>query len=176
MMKDWWFYKLATGIFTGQGCGGSEAWAEAHTPPGCGMSCDVTDWRTQRFDAALGCLVDYTPPAPAIGALASSKWEEMKVARAAEIAAALVTPYGTFDHDPRAVEAIARQGAISQATGVGITFTLADNTSVELTAEQMVAVWVASHDREQAAMERGRVVREAIEAAASAEALAAIVW
>lgn len=112
------------------------------------------------------------------------KWSEMKTARAAAIEHPLATPFGTFDADDEARNNIIHTAQLMQteaqtlAPGEAPTvqFTLANNTVVELTAGQMVQVAMLLASQIQTAYAHGRVVRAMIEAATTAEEVAAITW
>lgn len=114
----------------------------------------------------------------------AEKWEEIKAARDAAKQMPLATPYGDFDADPagrsnivdvaQAVQTLAQTLApLDQPT---VNFTLHDNTTVTLTAQQMIEVAKLLFQQVQTAHEHGRALRAAIEAATSVEAVEAITW
>lgn len=121
---------------------------------------------------------------PSLAQLKTYKWAEMKTARAAAICAPLATPFGVFDADDEARNNIIHTAQLMQteaqtlAPGEAPTvqFTLANNTVVALTAGQMVQVAMLLASQIQTAYANGRVVRSMIEAATTAEEVAAITW
>ena len=113
--------------------------------------------------------------------LKAAKWVQIKAAREAAIKAPLVTPYGTFDADADAranitdtilllqtMEAMGQPGEVD--------FTLEDNTVLTVTTAQMVMVGLLLGQQVQGAYNTGRLLRGAIEAASTAEEVAAIAW
>ncbi len=111
----------------------------------------------------------------------ADRWGQMKAARTAAIDAPLSTPYGIFDSGPADRTNITDAVLVAQTlTGLGqpvaIAWTLADNTTATLDAGQMVTVGLLLGAKVQAAHARGRVVREAIEAAATAAEVEAVAW
>ena len=57
-----------------------------------------------------------------------------------------------------------------------IRFTLADNTDIDLSVSQIEDVGLMLGEKTNLVFEKGRLLREAIEAATSREAVEAIVW
>lgn len=111
----------------------------------------------------------------------ADRWEAMKLARAAAIDAPLVTPFGTFDSGPadrqNITDAVLLAKTLAeQGQSVAIAFTLANNGTVTLDAAQMVQVGLLLGAKVQAAHARGREVRAAIDAAATAEQVEAVAW
>ncbi len=109
------------------------------------------------------------------------RWEVIKAARTAAIDAPLATPYGTFDCGPadrtNITDAITLlQTMASLGTPTTVTFTLADNSVVTLTTEQMINVGLLLGQKIQSAYAIGRDLRAAIDNAASVEALESISW
>lgn len=111
------------------------------------------------------------------------KWEEIKALRELAIEAPFATPFGTFDGDSKARKDITdtimlMQNAESFGMGPQTTdFTLADNSvAVGLTTAQMVQVGLLMGAKVKAAYDRGRVLREQIDAAQTKEELSAITW
>lgn len=121
---------------------------------------------------------------PTLEQARDDKWRQMKAARCSAISAPLATPFGTFDADDEARQNIIHTAQLMQtqaqtlAPGAAPTvdFTLADNTVATLTAGQMVQVALLLAARIQGAHARGRAVRAAIQAATSAQDVAAITW
>lgn len=113
--------------------------------------------------------------------LKAAKWAEIKQARAAEIASPLVTPYGTFDADAHSRTAITDSVLLLQTLSkrgrpATINFTLANNADVALSVSQIEDVGLMLGEKTNAAFERGRLRREAIEAATTAGEVDTIVW
>lgn len=70
------FYRIGTGVFTGQAFAGPLQLLEANTPAGCAAwTGEVPDWQSQRVDLQAGGLVDYQPPAPPGDAKSSWAWD-----------------------------------------------------------------------------------------------------
>ncbi len=110
-----------------------------------------------------------------------TKWSEIKAARDAAIAADLQTPFGAFQcgRDDRASITDAMlllQTLEARSQPTTITFTLADNSVVALTAAQTATVSVLIGQRTQAAHATGRSLRAQIADAQTPQALAAIAW
>jgi hypothetical protein len=110
-----------------------------------------------------------------------AQWALIKQARAAAIAAPLVTPYGTFDADEYSRTAITDSVLLLQTLSkrgrpATIRFTLADNTDIDLSVSQIEDVGLMLGEKTNLVFEKGRLLREAIEAATSREAVEAIVW
>jgi hypothetical protein len=109
------------------------------------------------------------------------KWAEMKAIRQAIFDAPLVTPYGTFDSDARGREGIKEAVLLANnLTALGldtpIRFTLADDTRPEFTAAEIVQVGLLLAQKVQGAYDTGDTLRQAIDAAATIEAVNAITW
>lgn len=74
---NWYFYRLADGVFTGGSYRGPEAMLQANTPEGCGAAALSIDPRDrQRIDLLTGDLVAYQPPAPADDEFRTWSWSE----------------------------------------------------------------------------------------------------
>lgn len=195
-MTPYAIYDVATGRIARSGHG-MEADARAHIGAGQDILLIEADWRTQYISAGAPVAI---PPSPSdrhewnwqakawglkpLADLQAAKWEEMKLQRSAAIEAPLVTPYGTFDADELSRTNIAQtaQFAQTQAQSLapGLTplvdFTLANNTVVTLTAQQMIQVALLLASQVQTAYARGRTVRAAIQACTTAAQVAAITW
>ena len=105
------------------------------------------------------------------------KWAEMKLARDAEEFGGLVFQGNTYDTDALSQQRI--QGASQLATLDAITeidWTTADNTTVTLTKSDVINLGVALGAHITTAHERGRIVRQQIEAATTEAELEAITW
>ena len=118
-------------------------------------------------------------PQPPLSWFQNRRWEALKIARDAAIDAGVETPFGTFDSDPQSRANLGDAvlaARISQDPAFSIEWTLADNTSVTLSAEQLVTVGllVMQHVNQQHAI--GRAKRAAVYAATSIEEVEAIVW
>ena len=111
----------------------------------------------------------------------AEKWEEIKLAREAEIDSLLETPYGDFDADP-----VSRQNITDAVLMVktlqelgqpsSIDFTLADNSVVALTAAEMINVGLLLGAKVQSAHSTGRALRTQLDAAETPEAVDLVVW
>lgn len=109
------------------------------------------------------------------------KWEEIKTAREDYIGSGVATPYGTFDSKEKDRANITDAVLMLQTlTALGqpgtINFTLADNSTVTLTAGQMVEVGLLLGARVQEAHATARTLRQQIDAAGSPSAVAAVSW
>lgn len=112
--------------------------------------------------------------------LKDAKWEQIKQARAAAIDAPLVTPYGVFDSDAPGRTSITEAVLMANnmtalSLPVEIDFTLADNTSIALNAQQIVTVGLLLGQKVQTAHARSRLLRGQIEIAAASD-LELILW
>lgn len=114
--------------------------------------------------------------------LKTEKWESMKVAREAVFNAPLVTPFGTFDSDETARKNITDTIMLLQnidAMGMGpasTNFTLYDNSVVSINTLHMVQVGLLLGQKVAQAYARGRVVRDAINAATTTAQVEAVTW
>lgn len=111
----------------------------------------------------------------------AERLEELRAARDAAQVRPLVTPFGTFDAGPRARQDIADRVAAQNALarrGLPSTrpFTLADNSVVDLTAEQMETVGLLLADQYDQPHVIWRELRAAVDAATTAEEIDAIAW
>ena len=105
------------------------------------------------------------------------KWNEMKLARDTTVYSPFVWDGSTFDADPTSQQRIA--GAVQLATldqDFTVDWTLANNTVRTLTAANMIAVGVALGQAVNAAYEKGRLLRNTINAATTVDAVMAITW
>ena len=113
--------------------------------------------------------------------LKEAKWEEIKERRLAALLAPLETPFGVFDADERGAvnikDTINLQAAlVSMEMPSEVTFTLADNTEVELTQQQMLTVGILLGARTQEIYSKGRALRVRIDATNSPGELSEIFW
>lgn len=113
--------------------------------------------------------------------LKAEKWAEIKAMREALLTSPLTTPFGVFDATPDAQKSITDavlmlQTLASLGTPQTIDFTLADNTTVTLTAMEMVQVGLLLGQRTQIAYSQSRALRAEIEAATSKAELELINW
>jgi hypothetical protein len=113
--------------------------------------------------------------------LKADKWGQIKAARAAEEFGGFTLNGQVFDSD--AISQSRIQGAVllaTLATSAGlpysITWTLADNTTVDLDAQGMMAVGIALGQHVSGSHSKARELRAQIEAAESKEALDSIEW
>lgn len=133
---------------------------------------------------ASGDFLGATPVADATETLEAAKarlWAQMKIKREADKSKPLVTPYGTFDAAKDDRDNLADEHALRRLCGdrgypTNGEFTRYDNSVIDLTFEQIGDVCLLLGQQVKAAYERGRVVRNAIEAATSYEDLNLITW
>jgi hypothetical protein len=109
------------------------------------------------------------------------QWEVIKASRSVTLTSPLITPYGTFDADPASQKNITDAIALMQvleATGSPQTveFTLADNTVVMLTTQQMIEVGVLLGTRTQGIYSTSRALREQLEYATTIQEVQSVVW
>lgn len=120
------------------------------------------------------------PPVP-LEVFRARRWEALKAARDAAIDGGVDTPFGRFDTDAtsRALLGDAVLGAqimIAQNLPFEVTWTLADNSSVTLTAQQLVQVGLLALAHVAACHDRGRQRRAQLAAATTREAIEGVVW
>ena len=115
--------------------------------------------------------------------LKDAKWEEVKRWReAATVAPLLVTRFGVFDGDAAGMDNIKstvlglREAAEIGAAPATVTWTLNDNSTVDLTPVEFGEVAAMLLARGDAAHQRARVLRELITAAGTKEEIEAITW
>lgn len=110
-----------------------------------------------------------------------AKWISIKESREATINAPLVTPYGTFDSDPKSrqniTDAILMLKSLEDlGSPTTIDFTLADDTARTLTTSEMVMVGLLLGQKIQAAHAQARALRGALDLATTKEEVEAITW
>lgn len=110
-----------------------------------------------------------------------AKWDSIKKSREASINAPLVTPYGTFDSDPKSrqniTDAILLLKSLEDLGSPGtIDFTLADDTARTLNTGEMVMVGLLLGQKIQAAHAQARALRGALDLATTKEEVEAITW
>lgn len=165
---------LATGLLgVLEGARYESGWLDGdvhHNLPAQPSPHHVWDWQTKTW-ADPRTLDD----------LKATKWAEIKLARDAAERVPLVTQLGTFDADPKGrtnltdtILLLQSLAAIGQPAEID--FTLADNTVVSLSLQQMVMVGIALGNQVQGAYNTGRQLRGLIDAATSAGQLDAIAW
>lgn len=115
--------------------------------------------------------------------LKDAKWEEVKRWReAATVAPLLVTRFGVFDGDAAGMDNIKstvlglREAAEIGAAPTTVTWTLNDNSTVDLTPVEFSEVAAMLLARGDAAHQRARVLRDQIEAATTPADLEAVQW
>ncbi len=111
----------------------------------------------------------------------AAQWEAIKDARWDYLTSPLVTPYGTFDCSMAAQTNITNaimllQNLAALGTPGSVNFTLADNTTVNLDAAQMVQVGLLMGAQVQEAYDRGIAKRAVIAAATTAAGVQAVTW
>lgn len=75
-MSTWSFYRLDTGLFTGQTVTlADDTRLAASTPEGCGAAPGAFDPLAQAWDPNTGAAVDYVPPAPPDTDDATQVWD-----------------------------------------------------------------------------------------------------
>lgn len=194
-------YEVASGEIVSHGtCGVASVPAQASDPAHAVLIGEGTDATHYVRD---GALVAYTPEqaaakaVPAPGAWDNDsmgraysvpldvarriKWAEIKAARDAAEFGGFVWDGSTFDSDPASqsrIQGAAQLATLAQMAGepFAIDWTLADNTVRTLSGADMLAAGVAMGQHVQAAHEAARGLREAIDAAANADALAGVAW
>ena len=110
-----------------------------------------------------------------------AQWALIKQAREAAINAPLVTPYGTFDSDPKSrqniTDAILMLKSLEDlGTPTTIDFTLADDTTRTLTTGEMIMVGLLLGQKTQVAHAQSRALRGALDLATTKEEVEAITW
>lgn len=115
--------------------------------------------------------------------LKAAAWARIKAARDAAEAAPLTVGAHVYDADPISVQRV--MGAVQMAqlavqAGQGadwlITWTLADNSPVQLSAAQMIDVGMSLATQISSAHARGRLLRAQIDAATDSAQLDLITW
>jgi hypothetical protein len=125
-----------------------------------------------------GWTVSASQDWPTLAMLQQVAWAQVKAIRAEKLLLA-PTPFGTAQSDIESMVKI--NGLVSMAmlakqsaAAYSEVFTLADNSEVTLSADQMIGFGVAVGQHIAAVHARGRELRAAIDAAADQAALAAI--
>lgn len=113
--------------------------------------------------------------------LKEAKWEEMKERRLAALLAPLETPFGVFDADEKGAmnikDTISLQAAlVSVGMPSEVSFTLADDSEVSLSQQQMLTVGILLGARTQEIYTKGRALRVRVDAATSPGELGDIFW
>ena len=113
--------------------------------------------------------------------LKEAKWGEIKQRRLAALLAPLETPFGVFDADERGAmnikDTINLQAAlVSMGMPSEVSFTLADDSEVSLSQQQMLTVGILLGARTQEIYTKGRALRVRVDAAVSSGELDNIFW
>lgn len=111
----------------------------------------------------------------------SIKWDEIKSTREYLINQPMVTPYGTVDSNSKAQANITSaillvQTLVGLSLPASVDFTLANNETVTLTAEEMTTVGLMLGQKIQTIRGIATSLRADIEAATTIETLEAITW
>jgi hypothetical protein len=111
----------------------------------------------------------------------AAQWTTIKASRETELLSPLPTPYGAFDATIEAQKSITDavlmlQTLASLGTPTTIDFTLADNSTVTLDTTQMVTVGLLLGQRTQQLYAKGRIKRDAINAATTVMDVEAVTW
>lgn len=201
-MKTWTLYDAATGMIRPGALTCSDAQIAANVPEGYAALEGAFDPLSQAVDLNTGQVVDYQPPAPAddelrtwawdaetkrwaaqptLAALKDAKLAEIKAAREAAIDAPKATSFGTFDATPEARANIAAVVAIAQTAAKhgypsNVFFTLADNSRIEFTLDQIESAALQVGAQVQAAFDKQATLYAQIDAAETVEDLQAIHW
>lgn len=199
----WSFYDLSTGLLSGAAFSGTEeelAGQLLYKGQGVGAYEGEPDHLCQKVCLKTGSILPHRPDPPWDGTdltlyvwwwdssvkrwilrprlkkFKADKWAEIKAARDAEINAPLVTEFGTFDHSAGPQQAIRDMANYARVIGADVMATLANNTVRRLEPQQIAAVLAASHIRVQGQRQIASGLRAEIEAARTAECVAAIAW
>ena len=142
----------------------------------------ITDDEGVSFEIDDGPVFDWVEIVPSLLELQDAKWTEIKLAREAAKYQPLSYLDKLFDFDAEAQDNIngavqaAQSAMIAGVTLPTITWTLADNTSFDLTAEQLIAIPFTGVTRNGEIYAKGRVLRDQIYATTTAEQVADINW
>ena len=165
-----------------------EGWATVQGPPGGDWwDSELSEWKVKPAQPDKYHVFNYVTKQwidpRTLDDLKATKWEEVKRWRAdATVAPQLVTRFGVFDGDAAGVNNIKsavlglREAAAIGAAPSTITWTLYDNSAVELTPNELSEVAVMLLARGNVAHVRARVLRLQIEAATTAAELDALAW
>lgn len=107
----------------------------------------------------------------------SDKWEDIKKQRDAALYADLSYAGNVFDADPRSQQNI--QGAVQMTflyPEVVLSWTLADNTTITLNAEDIRGLGAILASRTESVYSKGRTLREMIQSATNSAEVNAITW
>lgn len=202
--SGWHFYDLSTGLFSGAVFEGAEDQARLQAEQrGQGLIQGDIDWLSQRVDPASGALLDHKPEPPYDGSdltlyvwwwdaaikrwqlrprlkkLRADRWDAIKAAADDAEHADIEVAGVRYQADAQSVQQLSNKALIA-ALGAPGTFatqwTTADQSVVALNTEQLLQIVRAINDRAEAVRARRTALRAAIEAAASAELVDAVVW
>ena len=117
--------------------------------------------------------------APRLDVLRAARWAEAKAVREAKATGGCETPLGRVDTDPesqRKINGAVTGALVAQAAGqpFAVAWTMADNSVVDHDAAAMIAMGMAVLAHIDACQVAGTAIRGAIDAAADADAIAAI--
>lgn len=165
-----------------------EGWTTVQgSPGGDWWDSELSEWKVKPAQPDEYHVFDYITKQwydpRTLDDLKAAKWEEVKRWRAeATVAPQLVTRFGVFDGDAAGVDNIKstvlglrEAGAIGMAPST-ISWTLYDNSTVELTPNELSEVAAMLLARGDAAHERARVLRSQIEAATTQAEVDAVTW
>jgi hypothetical protein len=198
-MQRWNFYSLTDGVLQKGVYIGDRLGAEMNAPDGCAPIAGVSDAASQRVDITTGALVDFQPPPPAddelqtwawhdgarrwlsLPTLAASKarrWAAVKLDRRRFETGTFTLNGMTFDANESKLAGAALDAFMAQSAGEpwSQSWVLADNTVVVLDAAQMIAAGRACKARISALWAQSQAMRALIDAATTAEEVAAVVW
>jgi len=204
MTSETYSFVTAEGHFSGVTFTGPASALECNTPCGCIAVPGLHDSLCRRFDFESGQVVAWQPPAPPATAMLTWVWDEaserwqpvptlashqaaawarIKAARADAETAPITVGLYTFDADGSSQQRIAgavQMASLAVAAGQGadfsISWTLADNTTANLSASEIIDVGLSLGQQISAAHARSRVLRAQIDAATSADELNLINW
>lgn len=123
-------------------------------------------------------VVETDAPEPPLSFFQNRQWAAVKAARDAAKSAGASSPYGFVDTDPTSLTNLSGAVLAAQVTGAAfsVEWTMADNSVCALDAEAMIEVGLAAVAHAQTVHATGQVLRAAIYAAETIEAVEAIVW
>lgn len=198
-MSVWHFYALETGVFTGRRIDCPDDHVQANTPAGCGAVQGVDDWQAQCVDLQTGQVIDWQPPAPpsdamqtwtwsaptrrwtaapTLAALRLQAWRRIKAERSKREFGAFTWSNSVFDANEasqRRIAAAAAAAARNPLQGAR-TWTLADNSTRQMSAADMIALDQALAANVDALHATARQLRAQINAATTQAQLDAIQW
>jgi hypothetical protein len=142
--------------------------------------CPSREYRVTKDSQGDYAVIPYVmEPADLLALVQSTRWTDAKTYRDMRMASICETPVGVVQIDDQSkvkISGLVQMATLSKITGSAFsaTFTLFNNNTVNLDADQMISLGVAVGEFVQACQDAGTNIRNQIDQATTPEAVAAI--